>query len=228
MNNFLENKLYVLISYIIMLIIIIFFSILSFYFYNHKSYIPCNCDNIALDDVGVKQANDYVYVEIKGAVNKPGVYQVENNKRINDIIKLAEGFKKDAYTDNINLSKKISDELVIYVYTKEEIKSNKSEIASDCNVNSYVINECTEGKVSIITSNENGSEVNNSSNNKLVNINTASIKELITLPGIGESKAQNIINYRNEVGSFQNIEEIKNVNGIGDATFEQLKEFITI
>ena len=171
------------------------------------------------------------HVDIKGAVNSPGVYEVKEGSIISDVITLAGGFTKDAVEDTINLSKKVQDELVIYVYTKNEIKKNNLQENQTCSSNNYIITECTENKVSIITSNENNenNENNNSSvSSNLININLASIEELTTLPGIGESKAQNIINYREENGYFKTIDEIKNVNGIGEATFDQLKKYITV
>ena len=85
------------------------------------------------------------------------------------------------------------------------------------------------GNASIITS---GTETNNTDtqtkDNKIININTATLEELMTLSGVGESKALSIIEYRNNVGGFKSIEEIKNVSGIGDAAFEKIKNNITI
>lgn len=174
-----------------------------------------------------------IYVDIKGSVKNPGVYEVNNNTIVNDVINLAGGFTKNAYTKNINLSKKVSDELVIYVYSKSEYNNlSKKEIINkeyNCSSNDYNIDNCL-GNTSIIT---NGPETNNDNDNKndenkIININTATKEELMTLSGIGESKAISIIEYRNSNGSFKSIEEIKNVSGIGDAAFEKIKNNITI
>ena len=165
------------------------------------------------------------HIEIKGAVENPGVYELSDGSIINDAILMAGGFKEDAYTNNINLSKKVTDELVIYVFTNSEYKKNKTSQTKTNTNNSYDISEDINNNVSIITSG--GTSSDNSSNN-LVNINLATIEELITLPGIGESKATNIINYRDNNGLFKSIEDLKNVNGIGDSTFEQLKAYITV
>ena len=231
--KFFENKLIITTTIAFLLIILICLSIYSIKISNKNNDILCenneDIDNNA--EVALNNEIKKMYVDIKGAVKNPGVYQVNEENIINDVIALAGGLNNDAYTDNINLSKKVQDELVIYVYTKDEIKKNNLQENQTCSSNNYIITECTENKVSIITSNENNenNENNNSSvSSSLININIASIEELTTLPGIGESKAQNIINYREENGYFKTIDEIKNVNGIGEATFDQLKKYITV
>ena len=176
-----------------------------------------------------------IYVEVKGAVNHPGVFEVNENNIINDVIALAGGLKDNAYTDNINLSKKVSDELVVYVFTKEEYKKNSSSNNTHTNTSStssskesYQIDEATKNNISIITSSNSDEAPSQDTTSKLININTASVQELTSLPGIGETKANNIVSYRTENGYFKTIEDLKNVSGIGDATFEQLKDYITV
>lgn len=231
--KFFENKLIITTTIAFLLIILICLSIYSIKISNKNNDILCenneDIDNNA--EVALNNEIKKMYVDIKGAVKNPGVYQVNEENIINDVINLAGGLLDKAYVENINLSKKVQDELVIYVYTKDEIKKNNLQENQTCSSNNYIITECTENKVSIITSNENNenNENNNSSvSSSLININIASIEELTTLPGIGESKAQNIINYREENGYFKAIDEIKNVNGIGEATFDQLKKYITV
>lgn len=184
------------------------------------------------------------YIEIKGAVKKAGVYEVTNDMIINDVVKLAGGVNKNAYTDNINLSKKVSSEMVIYIYTKTQynklnIKIDESKQAdSTCSTNTVIIDECIQNGNSVIVQgstnpineekNENSSTIIDASKTSLVNINTANKEELMNLSGIGESKANNIINYRTENGLFKSIEEIKNVSGIGESIYEQIKANITV
>lgn len=186
--------------------------------------------NIALEDSPVKiedteeETNESIYVEVKGAVQNPGVYAMNEQDLINDAINLAGGFLDNAYTDNINLSKKVTDELVIFVYTEKEYQNNTYSNTTSSN-NDYQIDNALKNKVSIITSDSTNSDTETSN---LININLASITELMTLPGIGETKANNIIAYREENGFFKAIEEIKNVSGIGDATFDQFKALITV
>ena len=185
-------------------------------------------------------AEQKMYVDIKGNVKNPGVYEVTSNNIVNDVINLAGGFTKNAYTKNINLSKKVTDELVIYVYSKSEYsnfhKKEEDDNQKNCSSNDYNIDNCL-GSSSIISTGNEKNETNeknentNSSNNQeneLVNINTATKEKLMTLNGIGESKAVSIIEYRENNGGFKSIEEIKNVSGIGEAAFEKIKSNITI
>ncbi|EFK93461.1 MAG: helix-hairpin-helix domain-containing protein [Finegoldia magna] len=143
--------------------------------------------------------------QIDGCVNKPGVYSFKNDDRIKDIIDLAGGFTKDADTKSVNLAMKLKDEMKIFIPSKNEI--------------SKLQNHNTENS-QIVTLKD-----NNSTN--LVNINTADSNKLQTLPGIGPSKAKKIIEFR-EKNQFKKIEELKNVDGIGEKTFESLKSLITI
>lgn len=156
------------------------------------------------------------YIDIKGSVKKPGVYEFNDNDRVMDAINLAGGLKKDANTSNINLSKKLESEMVIYVYSNEEIKNSKNNLSCDatCSTEIIEVNNCIE-------------KTDTKNKSSLVNINTATIEDLQTLDGIGESKAKSIINYRNEFGNFNSIEDIKNVSGIGDSLFVQIKDKIT-
>ena len=143
--------------------------------------------------------------QIDGCVNKPGVYSFKKDDRIKDIIDLAGGFTKDADTKSVNLAMKLKDEMKIFIPSKNEI--------------SKLQNHNTENS-QIVTLKD-----NNSIN--LVNINTADSNKLQTLPGIGPSKAKKIIEFR-EKNQFKKIEELKNVDGIGEKTFESLKSLITI
>lgn len=162
----------------------------------------------------VSKENTNVFVDIKGSVNNPGVYEVSNTSRVNDVISLAGGLTENADTSDINLAKIVKDEMTIIIYSKEEVleKYKKEVCTCDC---PYITNDAC------IT------EESNEENN-LININTASLEELITLPGLGESKAKEIISYREKNGNFTSIENIKNVTGIGEAIFEKIKDYITV
>lgn len=155
---------------------------------------------------------EMIFVDIKGSVNKPGVYKFNINDRVIDAINKAGGLTKNANTNNINLSQKLTNEMVVYVYSDDEIKKGNNKLTCNtlCENNIIEVNNCVEN-----------------TNKDLININTATLEELLTLPGIGESKAKNIIEYREE-NKFKNIEELKNVNGIGESLFEQIKNKITI
>ncbi len=177
----------------------------------------------AYNEEVIEEDNSF-FVEIKGAVQNPGVYKVNSDNIINDVISLAGGFTNDAYTDNINLSKKVEKELVIYVYNKSEFLDSKDEVKEESKT--YDISSSIKEKNSEIlpsTKEENKTEINGK-----VNINTASVSELTKLSGIGDKKAALIIEYRNTYGGFKSIDELKNVKGIGDATFTKIKDQITV
>ena len=131
----------------------------------------------------------------------------------------------EADTSIINLAKKITDEMVIIVYTKEEVK--KSNIVDT--VIKVVEKECICPNIENdgCLNNEITDNITNKEESSLVNINTASIEELQTLSGIGESKAKKIVEYREKNGNFKNIEDIKNVEGIGESLYETIKIHIT-
>lgn len=164
--------------------------------------------------------------EIKGEVNNPGVYVFEKNERVIDAINKAGGLKENANTNIINLSKKIKDEMVIIIYSNEEIekiseeKSKYEVVKIECTCPDSTNEACIEENII-----EKEEEI--TKNNQIININSASKEELMTLPSIGEAKAIKIIEYRN-TEEFKNIEDIKNVSGIGDALFEKIKDYITI
>lgn len=165
-------------------------------------------------------------VDIKGEIQNPGLYEVSENSRVMDIIEKAGGLTKNADTSVINLSKKVKDEMVILIYSKKEVQKlkEKEEIKITCpSINdACVTNELDEPLIE-----NNKTNKNEKTTNSKVSINKATIEELQTLTGIGESKAKAIIEYRLKEGEFKTIEDIKNVSGIGDAAFEKIKDNIT-
>lgn len=175
----------------------------------------------------------YYYVDIKGAVINPNVYMLEKDKRVIDAINMAGGFSEQADSSLLNLSKKISDEMVIIVYTKNEVKNFKNKIAS--NQIDHLIdylegnNPCPDPKTNqaCLNPNQPNSENPNQPSSK-VSINKADLKQLLTLPGIGEVKAQAILSYKEENGPFETIEDLKKVNGIGESTFDKIKDYLTL
>ena len=175
---------------------------------------------MAVQDDVLEEVISLCYFDIKGEVKNPGVYFIECDKRINDAIIHSGGLTKNSDTSVLNLSKKIEDGMVIKVYSKKEVldyletleKENKKE--SICSSSNIKNDAC------ITNSNS------NSSSSK-ININTASLNQLMTLTGIGEAKAKNIISYR-EVNLFKSIEDILNVDGIGESIYVNIKENITV
>lgn len=158
-----------------------------------------------------------IFVHIDGYVNNPGVYQIKENERTNVLIEKAGGLKNGYSIKNINLAAKLSDGDKVYIPSIEEEKILGNQ--NNNNVN-------TVGK-HINNGNNSNNNVSITKNNK-ININTANVSELKQITGIGESTANKIIDYRQNVGKFKKIEDIKEVKGIGDSKFESLKNKITI
>lgn len=179
-----------------------------------------------------------VFVDVKGAVNNPGVYELESTKRVIDAIDKAGGLNDKADTINLNLSMKLKDEMIIIVYTKTEISvyaknNNGSKNATcaslECNCNDDFNNACiSNSETSSKTLKSSTSENTTKKSTGKISINTATKQELTTLTGIGDAKAEKIIKYREENGAFKQIEDIKNVSGIGDSIYEKIKDNITL
>ena len=155
----------------------------------------------------VKEDVSKLYVDIKGEVVNPGVYEISEGTRVIDVILLANGFTENADTSTINLAQKVVDAMVIVV-PKIGDNIGSDEVVNDFNVSA-----------------SNDSYIND---NNLINLNTADISELMTLTGIGETKARAIISYREEVGKFKEISEVMQVKGIGESLFAKIKDNITI
>ncbi len=159
-----------------------------------------------------------IVVDVKGNVKKPGVYKIKENSRVTDAIDAAGGLSKNANTRFINLSKLLSDGDVVVIYSNEEIEDAKKEdkiaVETPCICEEVKNDACYKEE----TTNTNGK----------ININTATINELMTLTGIGESKAKLIIEYRTQNGNFKDIKDIMKVKGISETLFSKFKENITI
>ena len=163
----------------------------------------------------------WVAVEVKGAVEKPGVYKITDEMLVEDLLKLSK-VNVDADTSQINLGKKVYDEMVIIVPTKEEINSLNINTAFK-----VIENECVCPKIindSCISLEVPKDEI--IKNNK-VSLNHATKEELMKLSGIGEAKAVAIIEYRQNK-NFESTEEIMNIKGIGKSIYEKIKDDISI
>ena len=159
-----------------------------------------------------------IFVHIDGYVNNPGVYQIKENERTNVLIEKAGGLKNGYSIKNINLAAKLSDGDKVYIPSIEEEKTLGNQ---NNNISVNTVGKHTNN------GNNSNNNVNITKNNK-ININTANVSELKQIIGIGESTANKIIDYRQNVGKFKKIEDIKEVKGIGDSKFESLKNKITI
>lgn len=150
------------------------------------------------DDITKDDSNTDIYVHICGAVINPGVYQVPAGTRVYQALELAGGSSDDAYLSGINLADKLADGQKVYIPSEGE--------------NAEGILSTDSGDVQSV----------------MININTASEAELMTLPGIGQSRAKDIINYRVKNGLFESIDDIMKVSGIKEAAFEKIKDLIKV
>lgn len=161
------------------------------------------------------QKSEILYVYICGQVRNPGVYSLEAGKRVNDAVDLAGGFTKEADMTYLNLARQVIDGEQIYVMSKEEVATAHNAAV-----------QRTDSEESV--KKEGSSPISDMEGlGKKVNINTASREELMTISGIGQAKADSIIAYRQANGPFQNIEEIKQIEGIKDGIFLKIKDQIT-
>ncbi len=179
----------------------------------------------SIEKIDKKEEPKLFKVDIKGEVKNPGIYSLNEGSRVIDVIESAHGLTNNADTSVINLSKKIEDEMVIIIYSKSEVSDFKKTKEVEKQVQDKCIQKDTNALKNDACIENNKSNETNKENK--VNINTASLDELMTLNGIGETRAKDIIKYR-EKTKFEKIEDIKNVQGIGESLFAKIKENITV
>ena len=176
-----------------------------FYFNQSKTedYSGVSFSNISnetnnKDEKAEKRHDEKIFVDVKGAVKHPGVFETTKDKRVKDLIEEADGLLDDADTSTLNLSQKVKDQMVIYVLKHGEKPKQISDGGSS------------------------------SSNTDVININTANKEQLMKISGVGKTKAEAIISYREKNGDFKKKEDITKVRGIGKATFEKIKDKIEV
>lgn len=212
-----DNKKKIIISIILIILMIILITIYIINT-NEKEEIDLNIillENSEEENVEITNEiyeEEKIAVHIIGEVKKEGIIYLEEGSRVADAIEKAGGETKEADLSKINLAYILQDGEKIYVPNKND---ETAEYITKENGNNLI------------------SEGNNTSNNlkgenDKVNINTATLNELDSLPGIGPSTAQKIIDYREENGNFKTIEDLQNVKGIGDAKFEEIKDKIIV
>lgn len=184
-----------------------------------------NNENIKNKETNKTDKNKIV-IYITGEVKQEGVYELDEDSRISDAIEKAGGTKENADLSQINLAYKIEDGMRIYIPKKGELVQDKEKIEDKTQ-------EILTGKSTDIT-NTTSVNTNLSTNKKSktdiekINLNKATQTELETLPGIGPSTAEKIIAYRKENGNFKKIEDIMNVNGIGESKYNKIKDLISV
>lgn len=180
---------------------------IGFYYFNHsktEDYNDISFSNHKSDRIDNEEKNDdkqdeKIFVDVKGAVKNPGVFEITKDKRIKDLIDVAGGLLDDADTSTLNLSQKVKDQMVIYVLKHGEKPKQMSEIGTT-----------------------------SSSSGDVININTANKEQLMKISGVGKTKAEAIIEHREKNGDFKKKEDITKVRGIGKATFEKIKDKIEV
>lgn len=159
-----------------------------------------------LEEVSTEESEEpsQLVIDVKGAVEKPGLYTLEVGSRVNDAVEAAGGLTSQADPKSINLAQKLSDEAVVYVASKDE---NISVVASTTASSAMSQDE---------------------KSTSLVNLNTATEADLQTISGIGAKRASDIIAYREANGGFKSVDDLNNVSGIGDKTMESIRPYVTV
>ena len=187
----------------------------------------CGSDHVSYEPAGVTDGTDaqvteqqtdessatsentgYVYVYVCGAVRQEGVYRLSKGSRINDALILAGGLTEDAASGVLNLAEPVQDGQKLYFPTKDELADQQNALRDGAYTDSQI--------------DSSGEQT------QKIDINTADKEQLMTLSGIGEAKAESIIRYRAEHGNFAQIEDITNVDGIGESLFQKIKEYIYV
>lgn len=161
----------------------------------------------------VQEEKEYIMIHVCGAVQTPGVYEVEKDSRVMDAVVAAGGFLPEADTEYVNLATVLADGNKVKIPTKDETTrmSLEGKSADDNGV-----------------TDEKSQKSTGQSTYQVVNINTADKELLCTLPGIGETRAESILAYRAENGTFSKIEDIMLVSGIKESSFQKIKNYITV
>ena len=189
------------------------------YFIYNKNQVKedINIENeILVNSVITNENNtndDIVIIHITGSVKNPGIVKLKEGSRIEDAIESAGGLTENADITKVNLAYVVEDGTKIKIPSASEEDIGDEDIIDSKSGDNIIIEE-------------NAVPSNNSP--QTINVNKATEKEFETLPGIGPSLASKIIEYRNQNGKFESIEDIKNVNGIGDNKYEKIKDLITV
>ncbi|WHY90590.1 helix-hairpin-helix domain-containing protein [Neobacillus cucumis] len=153
-----------------------------------------------------EQKAEAIMVDVKGQIKHPGVYPATTGERVIDLIERAGGLANKADESQVNFAEHVQDEMVIYIPAKGETDSPPAALAGGGQTGS------TGGALS----------------NTKVDLNKSDATQLQTLPGIGLAKAAAILEYRETSGGFKTVEDLKNISGIGDKTFEKLKDLVEV
>lgn len=206
---------------ILLIILILFVALVMRLYENSKA-------DITVDSSTDNTVTGEICVDIGGAVVTPGVYTVSSGTRLYEVIELAGGLISNADTDSINRAEFVEDGEKIIIPSRPQAADNNSEPVAAPAGEAAAAGE-TDTAATDDTSAQSQTEPASdaAAGSGLININYAGKDELMTLPGIGEAKAQKIIDYRSST-KFRKKEDIKSVNGIGDAVYNNIKDLITV
>ena len=182
--------------------------------------VPSQAGRLSEGDMPPREDMPLVYIHVCGLVCTPGVYGLPAGSRVYEAIEAAGGFSEAAVPDYLNLAQVLEDGMKIQVPDREQAEEWKARGLTQSGIS------MGGGTAGVQTSGRTGSGEGGSK--ARVNLNTASREELMTLRGIGASRADDIIHYRQEFGGFKSIEDIMNVSGIKNAAFEKIKDSITV
>jgi competence protein ComEA len=201
-----EHKIYLIIA------VIIFFVAIYYFFEERKSSSEINVEDIVHTEINeaaaqppqnqIQEPESFI-VDVKGQVKMPGVYASSQDERVIDVVQRAGGLTENADESKVNFAEHVQDAMVIYIPAKGEEGSIPQGLTGDPSA----AGGAKQGKI---------------------NLNKADENELQNLPSIGPSKAAAIIEYRETNGAFKSVEDLKNISGIGDKTFDKLKDLITV
>lgn len=223
-----KKELFLILIIIIILSIIIF--IINNFNKEEKIIEVAEAKENVLEDI---PKDTVIKVDIKGNVANPGVYEMNENDRVIDVVNQAGGLLENSNTEYINLSKKLIDEMIIIIYSNADVEKFKQEekeiiyIEYECVCPDNINDSCINDK-DIVNTNGTKEEKNDSETDELVSINSGTVEDLMTLSGIGESKARAIIEYRDKNGPFKKLEDIMNVSGIGESAYSKIKNSIKL
>ena len=182
--------------------------------------VPSQAGRLSEGDMPPREDMPLVYIHVCGLVCTPGVYGLPAGSRVYEAIEAAGGFSEAAVPDYLNLAQVLEDGMKIQVPDREQAEEWKARGLAQSGISA--------GAVSAGVQTPGGTGTGEGGAKAMVNLNTASKEELMTLRGIGESRAEDIIHYREAFGGFRSIEDIMNVSGIKDAAFEKIKDSITV
>ena len=201
------------------LMLIVFFSFFFFGCQEKEEVIEQEIEEVSI--------SNSIQIDIKGAIQNPGLYELEEGSRVQDAIRIAGGLLENADVSYINLSKKLQDEMVVIIYTKEEIHT----LEEGNTAIKYIEKECVCPSIKndgCIEETKKESNTPKETNTGMISLNHGTLEELMSLTGIGESKAKAIISYREQNGPFTDIHDITKVSGIGESTYEKIKDRLTL